>query len=273
MNMDNFTDERDLALLDEDRYTFFVLKRLLGGTNTLLLSDHERLIICFSCEPFPVWIWTPDGISDAEKEAAWNLAAEVCPIEEGTHIIMKYELADYFMARAKEKGMNVGYHMEMMAYECPEPKAPEVPADGRMYECTAEDAEEAAEFIAGFYTGINEEAPPQERRLAKAQEFIDNHAFFLWKTAEGKPVGCCYYKINQGLGSLGGVYTVPEYRRKHYAQHLVYGVTKRISDMGYTPMLYTDANYAASNACYQKIGYELRGRVCTIKRMEDEKMI
>ena len=271
--MDSFVNEKDFELLAGDRYTFAVLDRVLRNECRLIRTDHERLILCHSGPTYPVWIWTPDGIPDEEKEAAWNLAAEVCPLEEGTHIIMKYELADYFMARAKEKGMNVGYHMEMMAYECPEPKAPEVPADGRMYECTAEDAEEAAEFIAGFYTGINEEAPPQERRLAKAQEFIDNHAFFLWKTAEGKPVGCCYYKINQGLGSLGGVYTVPEYRRKHYAQHLVYGVTKRISDMGYTPMLYTDANYAASNACYRKIGYELRGRVCTIKRMEDEKMI
>ena len=29
-------------------------------------------------------------------------------------------------------------------------------------------------------------------------------------------------------------------------------------------MLYTDADYAASNACYEKIGYVLRGKLCTI---------
>ena len=33
---------------------------------------------------------------------------------------------------------------------------------------------------------------------------------------------------------------------------------------GFTPMLYTDADYAASNACYEKIGYVLRGRLCTL---------
>jgi len=34
--------------------------------------------------------------------------------------------------------------------------------------------------------------------------------------------------------------------------------------MGLTPMLYTDAEYPASNACYQKIGYALRGALCTL---------
>ena len=29
---------------------------------------------------------------------------------------------------------------------------------------------------------------------------------------------------------------------------------------GYMPMLYTDADYAASNVCYAKIGYVLKGK-------------
>ena len=30
-------------------------------------------------------------------------------------------------------------------------------------------------------------------------------------------------------------------------------------------MLYTNADYKASNACYEKIGYEFKGKLCTIK--------
>ena len=33
-------------------------------------------------------------------------------------------------------------------------------------------------------------------------------------------------------------------------------------------MLYTNANYPASNACYQKIGYVLRGKLCTLSLLE-----
>lgn len=66
------------------------------------------------------------------------------------------------------------------------------------------------------------------------------------------------------MGSVGLVYTREEHRRKHYAEQLVYQVTKMVQDAGYMPMLYTDADYVASNACYEKIGYILRGKLCTI---------
>jgi predicted GNAT family acetyltransferase len=66
------------------------------------------------------------------------------------------------------------------------------------------------------------------------------------------------------MASIGLVYTRDEYRRKHYAEHLVYQVSEIVSDLGYLPMLYTDADYVASNACYEKIGYILRGKLCTI---------
>lgn len=45
---------------------------------------------------------------------------------------------------------------------------------------------------------------------------------------------------------------------------MVYQVTRRVSEMGYMPMLYTNADYLASNACYEKIGYTLRGKLCTV---------
>ena len=54
--MDGFADERDLKTLDGDRCLFFVLRRVIGGQCRLLLTDHERLIICLTDEPFPVWI-------------------------------------------------------------------------------------------------------------------------------------------------------------------------------------------------------------------------
>ena len=57
---------------------------------------------------------------------------------------------------------------------------------------------------------------------------------------------------------------LPDSRRRHYAQNLVYQVTKTLRDKGYMPMLYTDADYPASNVCYGKIGYRLRGKLCTI---------
>ena len=50
----------------------------------------------------------------------------------------------------------------------------------------------------------------------------------------------------------------------NYAENLVYQVTMIAGNAGFMPMLYTDADYVASNACYERIGYELRGKLCTI---------
>ena len=54
--MDSYVDERDRKILENDKYTFFVLRRIMGGKCELLLTDHERLIVCFTGSPFPIWI-------------------------------------------------------------------------------------------------------------------------------------------------------------------------------------------------------------------------
>ena len=79
-----------------------------------------------------------------------------------------------------------------------------------------------------------------------------------------KKIASCQYAPTGDMASLNLVYTKKEYRRKHYAENLVYQVTKIAQDAGYTPMLYTNADYVASNACYEKIGYVLRGKLCTL---------
>ena len=135
-----------------------------------------------------------------------------------------------------------------------------------IHACTPQDTEEVSGLYCAIYNEMGEERPSHERCLEKVRAYIDNNAFFLWKNASGETTACCGYKRNQGMATLGPVYTKPEERRKHYAQHLVYQVTRTVKDAGYMPMLYTDANYAASNACYEKIGYILRGKLCTISQ-------
>ena len=262
--MDSFVNEQDFELLKQDPYTFEVLDRILRGECELIRADHQNLIMCHSASRFPVWIWTPDGCADTVKDRAWALAAECRPLTEGYRFNMKYELADHFMKKAEEAGQKAVIHMQLFAYDCPFPIAPDRPADGSLHRCTAEDTEEAADLIALFYKEIGEKPPAREYCVGKAQEHIGLNAFFFWRNGAGKTVACCSYHVNRALASLASVFTLPECRRNHYAQHLVYEVTKIVAELGCTPMLYTDANYAASNACYEKIGYTLRGKLCTV---------
>ena len=264
MTMDHFVDERDFQLLQSDRYTFYVLSRVMGGPCAIIRSDHRRLILCHTEMPYPVWIWTPDDVTEEEKEQAWLLAKELCPMAEGYRFNLKYSLADHFIARAREEGATAHIATNMFAYDCPAPIAPEMPAEGYLHLCTEADVDEAAQMIFDFHTAVHADQQSLDRCRTIAQRHIEHRGFFFWKSAAGETVACCSWHPNGGLGSVGSVYTKPEHRRRHHAQHMVYQVTRHIAGQGLTPMLYTDADYAASNACYEKIGYVLRGKLCTI---------
>ena len=272
MTIDTFADERDFKLLEQDRFTFFVLKRVLALPCELILSDHERLIICLSSNPFPVWIWTADDATPQEMEKAYQLMKEKGYLD-GTHTFnMKYPLAEYFIKKASEESStNPGLAQfsikkNMFAYDNPKLLQPAsaTSIDGHLHQCQSTDLDELFEMTCDFHKETNVPMSDKDEARAKIEQGIKDGLYYFWQNSEGKNVGCCLYRPNDQLASLGAVYTRPEYRRRHYAENLVYQVTKIAQDKGFLPMLYTDADYAASNACYEKIGYILRGKLCTI---------
>ena len=262
--MDCFANEKDYMLLNNDKYTFFVLKRLLDGENKLLLTDHERLIICFSCEPYPVWIWNADEPAEKELERAYAICREHNLFDGKHRFNLKYELAEYFIERAATDGVVFAIETNMYAYDNPEPIAPDMACEGELYQCTAGDIDELVEFMEMFHSDINMDHQTLEEYRKKARQGVENGSLFFWKDASGKRVASCNWSQNGELAAIGLVYTRREERRKHYAENLVYQVTMIAKKAGFMPMLYTDADYAASNACYEKIGYKLRGKLCTI---------
>lgn len=250
--------------MENDKYTFFVLGRIMGGECELLLTDHEKLIICYSCAPYPVWIWTPDGATEEEKEKAYELARENGLLTKGHTFNLKYDLAEHFISKSSEDTVALSVKTNMFAYDCPSLIKPHIRAEGELHRCAPEDIDELVELMDLFHKeiGVDQDSPEAYRR--KAEEAIRSGSHFLWRNAEGRNAAVCCVKPNGNLASVGLVYTREEYRRKHYAENLVYQVSKMAKDAGFMPMLYTDADYVASNACYEKIGYVLKGKLCTI---------
>jgi hypothetical protein len=262
--MDTYVDERDYKLLEADKYTFFVLKRIMGGDCKILLSDHESLILCFTGQPFPVWIWTPDDASEEEMGRAYLLAKEKGLLTGEYHFNVKYSLAEFFIKRAAEEGCKLSISINMYAYDCLDPKEPEIKAEGTLHRCDMNDVEELVAFFEMFHNEVGIDKKDVQGYRADAESFIKSENMFLWKDAQGNSVASCKYAPTGDMASINLVFTRPEFRRKHYAENVVYQVTRKAKEEGYVPMLYTNADYAASNACYEKIGYVLRGKLCTI---------
>ena len=261
--MDNFVDERDYKLLEKDKYVFFVLGRVMGGKCEKLLTDHEKLIICYTCAPYPVWIWTPNGAPKEDMEKAYQIATEQGWLDGAHRFNLKYDVARYFIDRAKADGKILSVHTNMYAYSCHELISPSVIADGALYHCGNKDVDELVEFFDLFYNEVDVEHNQEEYRM-QAETHINDGNVYFWKDRQGNNVACCRFAPNGNVASISLVFTRQEYRRKHYAENLVYQVTEIIKKAGYVPMLYTDADYAASNACYTKIGYVLEGKLCTL---------
>ena len=264
--MDNFIDERDFKILEADKYTFFVLTRIMTRNCELLLSDHSRTIICYSQSPFPVWIWTADDATPQEMETAYKISDEHGFLDGNHGINMKYELAEYFMKRAAEQGKKLSILKNMFAYDCPKLADESIltPVDGQLHLCTLDDLEAVTDFKESFHTELKLDMKDRDGYQKDSKALIEDGHLYLWKNAEGKYVASCDFRVTNEMASLGLVFTLTDFRRKHYAENLVYQVTKEAARQGYLPMLYTDADYVASNACYVKLGYILRGKLCTI---------
>ena len=262
--MDTFADERDFNLLSKDKYTFSVMSRIIKEECALRLSDHERLIICFTGQPYPVWIWTPDDASEDEMERAYKTVSDNSLMDGEHRFNIKYELADYFIARAKRDGLELKISTNLYAYDCPSLIAPSTFVDGELHQCTEEDLDDLVDFFDMFHIAVGIDQESREQYKVYAENDIKAGTAYFWKTGDGEYATSCNWHPVQDMASIGLVYTRDEYRRRHYAEHLVYQVTKIARDAGYLPMLYTDADYVASNACYEKIGFILRGKLCTI---------
>ena len=262
--LDSFADERDFALLQNDRYTFCVLSRIMKGEHELFLTDHEKLILFFTSQPYPVWIWMPDDAAMEEKERAFVLSKENGLIDGKHNFNLKYDLAEYFMKRAKEEGVELTIKTNLFAYDCPDPIEPSFKSDGAMYSATMDDFETLVEFMDMFHKETNVDQQGIEAYREHAKGCIESGRLHFWKDAQGNCVASCNYAPNEDMASINLVFTHPDFRRKHYAENLVYEVTMLVKNEGYMPMLYTDADYVASNACYEKIGYKLKGKLCTI---------
>ncbi|MBR6402293.1 MAG: GNAT family N-acetyltransferase [Eubacterium sp.] len=262
--MDTFVDERDYKILESDKYTFFVLKRIIGNECHVLLTDHERLIICHTANPFPVWVWTPDDASEDEIQRAYEITMEVLPASEGYKYNLKYELAEYFMKKAAEDGNELTIKTNMFAYDCPEPIEPEYETDGELHKCTTEDVDELVEIMDLFHNELDIDKESLEAYRESAEYGVKSGFLYFWKNSEGRHVASCTWRTSDDMASIGLVYTRKDARRNHYAENLVYRVTNIAKEAGFLPMLYTDADYVASNSCYEKIGYILRGKLCTI---------
>jgi predicted GNAT family acetyltransferase len=254
----------DTTLFRKDELTFSVLAAIVNSKSRIVITDHKRYIICHSCAPFPVWIWVPDDVTDDELDIIWEITKSEIPFHNGYGYNTKYCVADYFIKRSREEQINLEITMNLLTYDCEEPIPPSKTSEGCISKPSSGDIKDITEFIWLFKQDIGIDMETKEQCRQKAYMLVQEGSLYLWKNSYHENVAMCSYGSDGRLGKVMHVYTKSSERRKGYAENLVYEVTKLIKANGLLPVLYTDADYVASNECYKRIGYVERGKLCTI---------
>lgn len=252
-------------LTEEDAITYSVLRQILKGECADVFTDGKNWIACHSRAPYPVWVWCRDGEDGTLAETIGRCIKEKFPLEKGFVVILsvglRRELArvDSYFANTQEK-------MDLLSYRLKTLAEPPARCGGGMRLVRSEEIEGLIPCWIAMQEEMDGIKITADHARTTMGRFVEQKGLYAWHNAQGQLVAMCARGDQTPYSKVSAVYTLPEHRRKGYCQNLVWSVTKEILDDGYCPILYTDADYAASNACYQKIGYRQIGRLTSIQR-------
>lgn len=250
------------AFHGDERITYSVLESIVKGPCQEIWTDRRDVMICLSAPPYPVWVFCRDeGDEAAVREIAACLRAHF-PLEEG----YRYNLSESLLARlaaADAAFAGARVRMRLLSYRLDRLAGAEHPCDGRMTPAGMDELETLSRLHQAATLEMEHRGFPLEHCRERVRESIEAGGLFLWRDGRGETVCMTCRHDGAPFSRLALVYTLPEHRRRGYAANLVHGVTQTILADGLTPILYADADYAASNACYRKLGFVRAGCLCT----------
>lgn len=253
----------DTSILAEDTLTFSVLKAIVNQKSAKVFTDGKTVVICHSCHPFPVWIWVSPKVTEKNLSNVAECLIEEFPPDKGYTYNLSYELLEQ-LKRETEAFGKLTVKTNMLTYRCDQEEKIQAFFDGKIRLAAAEDIELLSQWSQQFSYEIEK----MDRQLEDCRQIVEKRmtvgTLFVWENKRGKIVATAYVWSDGDYSKVMSVYTVPEERRKGYALHLVHKITEKILKENHVPILYTDADYAASNACYKKVGYRQVGSLCTV---------
>ena len=249
-------------LMQEEAITYSVLMKILCGPCQDIFTDHENVVICYSNPPYPVWVWCRDADDAAVVMDIAFCLKEQLPLHTVRSCIMPSALAEKLKA-ADAYFRDAKPGMGLLSYRLDRIQPIQHVCDGSMSLVEEREIPGLLDIWHDMHMEMEGVDQGPEHNLKTITRMVHAKSLFAWRTDAG--IAALTARANQEKYSkITSVYTLPEHRRKGYAINLVHGVTETILSDGLIPILYTDSGYAASNACYQKIGYRQIGSLVSI---------
>ena len=245
-------DLKRIKPFQEEKEKFYVISLIATGDNPLLVSDLENYVLARSEVGLPTWIWTKENLSENKLLEVEDALQEF--FEEGENkFTCKKEIYNFL-----RKEYETEKELEMGFLSCREPIKP-LKGKGIFVRPNYSDKVTLAEFWRANGKELFGKDISQTEALEETEEWMDGKKFYVLKDRAGEIVSMAGYGIVENLAKITHVYTPIEERGKGYCQYLIYSLSKKLLEEGYTPVLYTDYHYKASNRAYQKVGFVDQG--------------
>lgn len=259
------SDSEDCTLLRDDLITYFVLASILRSSCTDIYTNHESVIVCYSCPPFPVWVWCKDIGNDGDIRTIAECLKAAFPLEKG----FSYNIGNELLHRLQTLDSyfhSAGTKMNLLSYRLDQIRKLDRRCDGGVALADREDLALLTKLWHDACLEMIGEDREEDDCWKRVLSLVEENSLFTWRNDGGEIVAITAKAAMGEYGKISAVYTLPQHRRKGYAISLVHAVTQAILNDGLVPVLYTNADYIASNACYRKIGYQQVGGLCTVCR-------
>ncbi len=221
-----------------------------------VLDGDRVLMSAFRTQPGKVGVtrcFRPEALRPLAEDA-WN----ACP--EATAVIGPADTADAFSeAFSTLTHRTARRHSRQRIFEVSvlEPLGTTVPGEFRA--ARPDEADLLTRWTDGFFAAINE--PGDSRGLVLGR--MTESSLFVWDRDGAVSMAAAAGRTRRTV-RVAHVYTPPEHRGRGYATACVAALTRRLLDEGNARCcLYSDVANEASNAVYQRLGYE---PICDVTR-------
>lgn len=250
-------------LLAEDAVTYAVLINILQDSCTDIYTDHINVIVCHSLSPYPVWVWCRDPGREENVDSIAGCLGEAFAPEDGYGYILDCGLLNHL--REKDpRFRRMRMKMGLLSYRLDRLRDIDASCDGFFSLAKEEEIPYLTKLWHDLAFEMEGHDLSPERCGERVRSRMAAKSLYVWRRNDGEITALTARQDAGRYGKISAVYTLPGYRRRGYAIHLVHKVTQLILEDGRIPILYTDAGYAASNACYQKIGFREVGSLCSV---------
>ncbi len=245
--------------LQKDKITFNIMFAIVKNEGKYptpkIFTYNNDCIVMQSDIKSPIIAWTKEGFDDLKlvQDFIAKEFKEVSPFK----ILAKKIVYDLYKSESKAQSDNL---MNVGAYQCQ--KLNPINYTGYPDNIGKDEVATVANLINDFQieTGVNKNSKPCDH-IPLAEKFITEPSHKVWRNEKGKIVSLAYYSSYNEFGRISSVMTPKEERGKSYAKMVVNYLTEQVLDIGRTPVLFTDLDYASSNKCYTAIGYEFCGQI------------